>query len=45
MRDAWRREKQSIDSPAVVVIGLGRFGFSLACELMDHGVEVLRIGE
>ena len=41
--DALRREKQSIDIPAVVVIGLGRFGFSLACELMDHGVEVLGI--
>ncbi len=27
--DAVRREKQSIDIPAVVVIGLGRFGFSL----------------
>ena len=40
---ALRRENQSIDIPAVVVIGLGRFGFALACELMDHGVEVLGI--
>lgn len=40
---ALRHEKQSIDIPAVVVIGLGRFGSSLARELMDHGVEVLGI--
>ncbi|AWB83167.1 potassium channel family protein [Corynebacterium liangguodongii] len=33
--------KPKIDIPPVVVIGLGRFGASLATELMAHGVEVL----
>ncbi|MDO5032547.1 TrkA family potassium uptake protein [Corynebacterium sp.] len=41
--DAIRRDKQSIDIPPVCVVGLGRFGSSLAKELMDHGVEVLGI--
>ena len=40
---ALRREKSSINIPPVVVIGLGRFGSSLAKELMEHGVEVLGI--
>lgn len=40
---ALRREKNSINIPPVVVIGLGRFGASLAKELMEHGVEVLGI--
>ena len=35
--------KPTIDIPPVVVIGLGRFGESLASELMEHGVEVLGI--
>lgn len=35
--------KPKIDIPPVVVIGLGRFGESLASELMAHGVEVLGI--
>lgn len=35
--------KPTIDIPPVVVIGLGRFGASLAHELMVHGVEVLGI--
>lgn len=36
------RRKSPITTP-VVVIGLGRFGSSLANELLDHGVEVLGI--
>ena len=40
---ALRREKSSINIPPVVVVGLGRFGSSLARELMEHGVEVLGI--
>ncbi|AIG64583.1 potassium transporter [Corynebacterium atypicum] len=35
--------KRTIDIPPVAVIGLGRFGASLAGELMRHGVEVLGI--
>ena len=35
--------KQKIDIPPVVVIGLGRFGGSLADELTRYGVEVLGI--
>lgn len=38
-----QRGEKAIDIPPVVVIGLGRFGSSLAHELMDHGVEVLGI--
>ena len=33
------------DASTVVVIGIGRFGKSLALELMDEGVEVLGIDE
>lgn len=43
MFSALRREKSSINIPPVVVIGMGRFGSSLARELMEHGVEVLGI--
>ncbi len=39
-----RKPKADSDS-AAVVIGLGRFGKSLALELMDKGVEVLGIDE
>lgn len=35
--------KHKFDLPPVVVIGLGRFGTSLARELMSHGVEVMGI--
>ena len=37
------RTRAGIDIPPVVVIGLGRFGSSLAHELMANGVEVLGI--
>jgi trk system potassium uptake protein len=37
--------KTSRRAASVVVIGLGRFGKSLALELMDNGVEVLGIDE
>ena len=37
------RSKQRIDIPPVVVIGLGRFGGSIANELTRYGVEVLGI--
>ena len=37
------RSRAGIDIPPVVVIGLGRFGSSLAHELMANGVEVLGI--
>lgn len=37
------KSKQKIDIPPVVVIGLGRFGGSLAYELTRYGVEVLGI--
>ena len=43
MFSALRREKKSINIPPVVVMGMGRFGSSLARELMEHGVEVLGI--
>ncbi|MFP7366585.1 TrkA family potassium uptake protein [Corynebacterium callunae] len=35
------RNRARIDIPPVVVLGLGRFGASLAEELSSHGVEVL----
>ncbi|QPK83353.1 TrkA family potassium uptake protein [Corynebacterium qintianiae] len=37
--------KPTIDIPPIVVIGLGRFGTSLARELMAHGVEVMGIDD
>lgn len=37
--------KGPADAGGVVVIGLGRFGMSLALELMDQGTEVLGIDE
>ena len=37
------RSRATLDIAPVVVIGLGRFGCSLASELMGHGVEVLGI--
>ncbi|WJY68823.1 potassium channel family protein [Corynebacterium auris] len=37
------RSKQTLDIPPVAVIGLGRFGGSLAYELTRYGVEVLGI--
>lgn len=43
MFKAFGGSKPTIDIPPVVVIGLGRFGASLASELMVHGVEVLGI--
>lgn len=46
MANVFRRIGQaatSIDIPPVMVIGLGRFGISLATELTSHGVEVLGV--
>lgn len=43
MANFFRPSKRTIDIPPVAVIGLGRFGSSLAHELIDHGVEVLGI--
>ncbi|RAV32981.1 potassium channel family protein [Corynebacterium heidelbergense] len=37
------RGKRQIDIPPVAVLGLGRFGASLAAELAEHGVEVLGV--
>ncbi|MGP6174673.1 potassium channel family protein [Corynebacterium sp. A21] len=37
------RNRHRIDIPPVLVIGLGRFGSSLARELANHGVEVLGV--
>lgn len=41
MANTPRRVRGRIDIPPVVVLGLGRFGASLAEELTCHGVEVL----
>ena len=37
------RSRTGIDIPPVMVIGLGRFGISLARELTANGVEVLGV--
>ena len=37
------RTPRKINIPPVAVLGLGRFGTSLAHELIDHGVEVLGV--
>lgn len=37
------RSPRKINIPPVAVLGLGRFGTSLAHELIDHGVEVLGV--